>query len=310
MIIGILKLLFTAALMLIGVITAKKDYKKKSKEKGGFKKFFNLINISLLFIFLLFVSEMIAFFDQIQKAEVQENKITETNTNVKEAREKINSVSENMQTQIETTEKEINLLSDLNTDLKEARKNISKNLIEYEKINLLYSEQIKLEKEKILNAKPDVSIFAPITLMDSISYTGQFRLINSGQRLADSVKHYSIMVLVDTVRWNLELTKLKTNISDHNTLSIPADGIMYHYINYHICLRADIEKYNMGYLIVKYSYYDLMLDKTIVSPVNIYKSTNLKEINKQYWFNVPTNEMELVKNYIKNVSPNTYSHFW
>lgn len=301
----ILIIIIAFLLAYIDKITAKSDEKRK-----GFKKYFNLRSFALLLLIILTAFQIFDFVTQSQEEEVRGKKITETYTNVKKSQEKIDSVLTNMLIQIETTQKELELISDLNIDLKEVRKNISKSLSEYQKINLLYSEQLDLEREKILNAKPDISIFKPITLLDSISYNGQFSLINSGQRLADSIKHYSIMVLVDTVKWRLELTKLKTNISDHNTLSIPADGMFHHYINYHICLRADIEKYHMGFLIVKYSYYDLMLDKTIVSPVNIYKSTNLKEINKQYWFNVPTNEMELVKNYIKSVSPNTYSLFW
>lgn len=310
MIIGILKLLFTAALMLIGVITAKKDYKKKSKEKLGIKKFFNLINISLLFIFLLFVSEMIAFFDQIQKAEVQENKITETNTNVKEAREKINSVSDNMQTQIETTEKEINLLSDLNIDLKEARKNISKNLIEYEKINLLYSEQIKLERIKILTGQPDIEINRPITLSDSINFFGQYNLTNTGQRTADSIKFFSFMVLLDSVNMFSKVTILRTNINDQNILSLSPGGEFNHFINYPICLKKDTDNYRWGYLIVKFSYYDLMMDTTIISPVHIFQSPYLNELDKQYAFNVPQSVATKIKHYINTHRPDIYDLFW
>ncbi len=310
MIIGILKLLFTAVLMLIGVIIAKKDYKKKSKEKGWFKKFFNLINISLLFIFLLFIFEVIAFFDQTYKDEVTDKKLTEATTGIKDSQEMIDSVLKNGLAQIETTEKEINLLSDLNTDLKEARKNISKNLSEYEKINLLYSEQIQLEKKKILTDRPDIKINRPITLSDSNFFSGQYHLNNSGQRLADSVKYFSFMVLLDSLKRISKVTELKTNINDQNVLSLSPGGVQSQYINYTICLKNDANKYSWGYLIVKFSYYDLMMDSTIISSAYFYQSINLYELNTQYGFNVPQSATTQIKNYINKHHPDIYDLFW
>ena len=292
-------------LTIIDKITDKPDQKQK-----GIKKFFNIRTIVIALLFILFSIQIIDSFIQSQKDDIQEKKLTETNTKVKESQELIDSVLKNGLIQIKTTEKEIKLISDLNIDLKEARKNISKNLSEYEKINLLYSQQIDLEKKKILSAQPDIRISRPITLSDSMGYSGQYRLINVGQRTADSIKYFSFMVLVNSKNNLIELTNLKTNINDQNILSLSPDVDQIHYTNYHICSKKDVDNYGVGYLIIKYSYYDLMMDSTNISPVYIYQCSDLKQFNTQYAFNVPQAMADKIKVYIKDKHPKIYNLFW
>lgn len=69
----------------------------------------------------------------------------------------------NLKKEIDFTREEFELISSLNEEMKDARKNISKSISEYQTLNSKYSEQLKLEREKISNAKPDVRILLPKT---------------------------------------------------------------------------------------------------------------------------------------------------
>jgi hypothetical protein len=301
----ILIIIIVFLLAYIDKITTKSDEKRKR-----LKKYFNLRSLAICLIIILAGFQIFDYITQSQKDKVQEEKITETNLNVKKSQERLDSLYENIQIQIKSTEKEIGLLSNLNIDLKDARKNISKNLNEYEKINILYSEQLELEKKKILTDKPIVDIGRPITLSDSNYVMGQFQLNNSGQRLADNVKFLSIMVLFDSLNTIVKLTELKTNHNDQNILRISSNSKLSQYINYIICKKKEVDKYRGGFLIVKLSYYDLMLDSTITSPANIYQCSNLLDLNKQYGFNVPQLNADKIKNYIRKENLEIYDLFW
>jgi len=309
----------TSIIIIITFLAAlvEKLSKKPASDRKGVLKILKLENIAIFLLGILLITQLVENVKKSRKEMLQEAKSNETHENIVSTKEKVDEANElidsilfNLKTEIEFTREEFNLITSLNEDLEDARKNISKSISEYQKLNTKYSQQLKLEREKILNAKPDVRISLPKTTKDSVSVSYQFQLTNYGQRIADSVEFYSVMILTDTSNLQVEkVTDLKTNTNVQNLLSLPPEQGYNHVANSYIANNEEIDRFGVGFLLVKYSYFDLMTDSKIIVPVSIFRNNSLKDINKQYGNNVESQIVESIKRYLSIQKPDLYKIF-
>ncbi|MCB9351401.1 MAG: hypothetical protein H6573_28470 [Lewinellaceae bacterium] len=297
---------------------AEKFSKKPASARKGILKKLKLENIAILLLGFLLLAQLRENIIKNNKEAAQEAKTNEahegiltTKEKVDEANELIDSVLLSLKKEIEFTREEFELISFLNKEMAEARKNISKSLIEYQKLNSSYSKQLELEREKVKNAKPDVRIFLPKSTKDSLRTAYQFQLTNYGQRVADSVVFFSVMILTDTTD-NLvkKVTELKTNSGVHNILSLPPNQGFSHIANSVIILNEEVQDYGAGYLLIKYRFFDFMTKTTINLPVSTFRCTSLKEINTQYGNNVEAGIVKNIKRYLLFEKPELYKIFF
>lgn len=297
---------------------AEKFSNKPASERKGVLKRLKLENIAILLLGILLCTQLVENINKSQKEVLKEAKSNETHENILSTKEKVDEANElidsillNLKKEIEFTREEFEMISSLNEEMKDARENISKSISEYQKLNSKYSEQLKLEREKILNAKPDVRILFPKTTKDSLYAAYQFQLTNYGRRVADSVEFYSIMILTDTTNFKVEkVTDLKTNVNVQNLLSLPPEQGYNHIANSLIVANKEIDKFGIGYLLVKYSYFDLMTNSEVIIPVSTFRSNSLREINVQYGNNVDEQIVEDIKRYLLIHKPELYKIFF
>lgn len=119
------------------------------------------------------------------------------------------------------------------------------------------------------------------------------------------------MILTDTTNTKVEkVTDLKTNVNVQNLLSLPPEQGHTHVANSRIAKNEEIDKFGFGYLLVKYSYFDLMTDSVIIVPVSIFRSNSLKDINVQYGNNVDSQIVDAIKRYLLIRKPELYKIFF
>lgn len=291
---------------------------KPVSERKGIWKRLKSENITILFLGVLLIFQLAENKINSKKEALIEKKTNETHENMLTTKEKvdkanllIDSVLLNLEKEIQYTISELDQLSTLNDEMQEARKDISKSIEEYQELNSKYSEQLKIERKKVVNAQPDVRVYLPKSTEDSVYLKYQFQLINSGERIADSVEFYSSMILIDKVNFKIQgISPLKTNIGVQNILSLPPSQGITQVANGYICLREEAESYGLGILLVKYSYYDFMIGKRISKPLQSFKSNSINEINVQYGNNVNSQIIERIRNQLKDMNRSQYELFF
>lgn len=301
----------------IAALAEKFSSKPVSERKGVLKKL-KLENVAILLLGMLLLFQLFENKNKSKKEALQEGKTNEVHENilttkgkVDEANELIDSILINLKKEIEFTREEFQIISSLNTEMESAKKNISRSIVEYQNLNLKYSEQLKLEQEKIFNAKPDVRVLQPKSTMDSLFLSYQFQLLNYGQRIADSIKFYAVMILTDTARSKIvKVTDLKTNNDVYSILSLPPNEGHAFISNGRIVSNNEIDNYGLGFLLIKYSYFDLMTNSTINSTTYLYACPSLKEINIQYRIGVEQEEVSEIKKYFSIHKPELYAIFF
>ncbi|MCB0533488.1 MAG: hypothetical protein KDD14_14895 [Saprospiraceae bacterium] len=301
----------------IAALAEKFSNKPVSERKGFFKKL-RIENIIILLLGILLLFQLFENRNKNKKEALQENKTNEVHENVlttkgkvDEANELIDSILVNLKKEIEFTKEEFQIITSLNMEMEAARKNISKSIAEYQNLNLKYSEQLKLEQKKILDAKPDVRVLQPKSTKDSLYLSYQFQLSNYGQRIADSVKFYAAMILTDTMRSEIiKVTDLKTNKDVYSTLSLPPNEGHVFISNDRIISINEISNYGLGFLLIKYKYFDLMTNSIINSPTYLYVCPSLKEINIQYRIGVEQEIVSEIKKYFSIHKSELYTIFF
>jgi hypothetical protein len=297
---------------------AEKFSKKPPSERKGILRKLKLENIAILLLGFLLFAQIVEKIKKDKKEAVQETKTDETHKGILTTKERvdeanmlIDSVLTNLKQEIEFTREEFELISLLNKEMAAARKNISKSLDEYQKLNSSYSKQLELEREKVRNAKPDVRIILPKTTKDSLYTSYQFQLTNYGQRVADSVVFFSVMILTDTTN-NLikRITELKTNNEVHNILSLPPNQGLNHFSNSTIAMNKEVENYGAGYLLIRYKFFDLMTKTTTTFSVSTFRCASLKEINTQYGNNVEAEIVKKIERYLQFQKPELHKVFF
>ena len=206
-------------------------------EKGSKKKYFDNVKILQKINwenFTIFLLALLLIFQlwESRKSNIKEekkdflstetfNNVINTDKKISTANNKLESMLKSLDTEIQFTKDEFILIGELNKDITKVRTSIEKDLAEYKNLNSQYKEQIKIEHENINEAKPNLKIVNPVTLCDSSNFSFQFIFTNYGkQEIPDSIKYYSLLVLVDS---NLTVSKIeliKSNFGEHNLLSI------------------------------------------------------------------------------------------
>ena len=290
---------------------------KSLSERKGVLKRLKLENIAIILLGLILLAQLSETCNKAEKEEIQEiktsesyNNIATTKQGVNEARRSIDSILFGLKDQIAFTKNQLNAISALNAEMVKTKDNTSKSILEYQKLNSKYSQQLEIEKKKILDLMPNVRIVMPINTSDTSQISYQFQLINYGNRIADSVEFAAVMILFDTSNTIIsKITKVNSNSINHNALSLPPDPYYSHVTNSLICKKNEIEKYGLGFLIVKYKYYDFITNATITPPVIIFGCRSLKQVNVQYVNNIEKNVIVELKKQLELKDPGLYKQF-
>jgi hypothetical protein len=299
-------------------VLADKMSEKPINERASFLKRLKLGSISLLLLVILLALQLCEnnksskkeLIEEFKSNETYEHTIT-TKEKVDEANKLIDSVLFSLKQEIEFTREEFSLISLLNTEIAETKNSALKSLTEYQKLNSMYSKQLNIEKEKVINSRPDVKVMFPKSTSDSLNASYQFQLINYGQRVADSVIFFSIMALMDSTNTKITMvTDLKTNEISANVLRLPQNQDVRYFSNSIVVPKKDINNYGIGILLVKYKYFDYMTNLTIKHPINAYLSTSIEDINNQYGHNVEQSLMKEVEHYLFNTRLDLYNIFF
>ena len=232
------------------------------------------------------------------------NKVTETNSS-------IDSLLNNITTTLKITETELSLILQVNEDIKNIRNGIEKNLTDFTAIKNHYEQQLQIERNKIDEAKPNLSVVYARTIVDLVSFAYQFRLDNSGIRMADSIIYHSIVLLVDT---NFLIHKgilYKSNVDEANTLSLAGKGSN----NYHMIFNSekidikDLPVYHHAYFLIKYKYKDNMTDRS-ESETKVLGCYPCETGTKQFGQNVKGSNLEIIKKFLYSLERNYYLIFF
>lgn len=287
-----------------------------TERKGIFKKL-NIPNFLFLLITILLAIQIYDHY--INRSEKETKNALDNNTydgvkttidKVHDANKSIKLILNDLQTEINYTQKEFSEILLINRELNDVRKHVSESLKEYNKLNDSYNQQLKIEREKIINSKPDVRIMYTCTKKDTIGLKYQFQLINYGNRIADSVQFYSIMLLPDSTGKSPKITELKTNINQNYILSIPSDESFSYFANSIIYNNDESITLNSGYLLVKRKYFDVMLNKFIFHDVEIYHCDDLTKTDKQFAINIPNDTVIMIRKFILKNQPDLYKIFF
>ena len=289
---------------------AEKFSNKPPEERKGILKRIKLENIAILLLGILLTVQLVDSIQTKNDKELEEaknkeayEKISNTQLKVNAVNLLIDSVLINLKNEIAYTKEEVGLIKGLNDDMNAMRLNIKNTLSEYQKLNTQYSEQLALERKKIKNAKPDVRVLTPKSTFDSINVSYQYQLINYGARIADSVEFESVMILVDTNSVFSKTTILKSNLTSHNTLSLPPNKQHSYIANSLIASKVNSKKYVLGYLLVKYRYYDNSTDYWVNEPTQIFMCTSITKGGGQYRQNIKEKTVNLLKKYLHRRKP-------
>lgn len=293
---------------IVAVIEKKSD--KKRNERKGIWRLLRLDNITITLFIVLLIFQLWESRNKGLKEVVLEelffqsyNNIESTQIKVIEAHKLVDSVLQNLETEINYTKKEFDLITSLNDEMNQTRKSVEKNVREYKLLNKQYEEQIRIEKEKLKNAKPDLRIVQPKSVSaDSNTFQYQFQFMNFGNRDADSVKYHSIMVFADSLGDIKKADLYKTNISEHNTLSISPDKGYTYFVNGPKIDRSYLKEYKFGILLIKYDYVDKLdeFDREPFSELIVLICPSLNTFNKQYSQNTEAEDVKKLQNFLFN----------
>lgn len=292
--------------------------KSQDQERNGILNKLKLGNITIILLAILLLAQIRENNINATKEIANQTKSNETHQDIITTKEKVDEANKvidevllNIQNEIEFTREEFRLISYLNKEMTEARKSVSISLDEYRQLNSNYTMQLELERDKVKSSKPDVRIILPKSTKDSLHTSYQYQLLNSGQRVADSVLFYSVMLLTDS-SYSIfnKISELKTNSGVHNILSLPPDQGYTHYANSVIFSNEEIENFSSGFLLIKYRFYDLMTNSTTASPLLTFRCPSFKETNIQYGNNVDTKIVNKIKRYLELDKPELYKIFF
>jgi len=188
---------------------------------------------------------------------------------------------------------------------------MEKNLLEFYSIKSQYEKQIEIEREKINQAKPNLSIVLPKSIVDSLTYAYQFRLENTGMRVADSIIYHSLMVFINSKSGLFLIDLYKTNDDDANILRIEGKGTTSNVSIFNSIERnrKELFAYDISFLLIKYRYVDNLTSKAD-SSIKILRDSSLDQGNQQFSHNVSKYEMELIKNALYKKDKKRYFIFF
>lgn len=220
-------------------------------------------------------------------------KVSKTYDKVQETNLSINDLLDNINSSLEITKKELSLISNVNDDIKNVRDGIDKNILEFNSIKSQYEKQIRIEREKINEARPIIKVIWAESVIDSSGYSYQIVLKNFGERIADSIIFSSIMVFVNNNDL-LIVDLFKSNDDETNILSIPGkeSSSNVFILNSVKGIRPDLKSFNYSFLLIKYKYSDIMTSKQD-SVFNVYAWYTYK--NQRSKYDVKESNMESIK---------------
>lgn len=167
----------------------------------------------------------------------------------------------------------------------------------------------ELEKAKIIYQEPKLEVFMPRLVKDTFGIHYKFSFINYGKRDADSVIYKSMMVMVDKKLSNTKLALYKSNINYQNVLKIPPDLNVLHYFNSPAILESLIDEFDIGFLLVKYTYVDNFTNNRKNPQLSIFVC-NLKKYSAQMSPSIENNDIELIKKRLFVINKTDYYYFF
>jgi hypothetical protein len=320
MIISIIILIFTVILTILDkfVLNEKADLEGvKTKHNLLYRLIKSKYTLLILIVGIL-VFQVIEAFRAAEAERTLGTNVSNTNNNVSKTYDKLletNSSIENLLTSLNTTlqitKQELLVISNVNDDIKNVRKGIEDNIFEFNSIKTQYEKQINIEKEKIENAKPALQAIVAISIIDSLTFKYQFRLINNGIRIADSIIYHSLMVFIGLDNKVCAADLYKTNSNGTNVLSIAGNesGINILYLNSNHKDRNELTTFKSAFLLVKFKYIDRMTSKSD-GDFKIFLCQSLEKGNQQYSSTTPKQNTELVKNYLLLKNKEYYKIFF
>jgi hypothetical protein len=306
----IIVLTFISAL--IDRLSKKSDFKSKLK-----LRFLDFDYVTLGLLLMLVVFQLLDKKNEGDKETRKENQSTETYKKVITSHDKLDTVNlrlenilKDISVAIQFTKREFSVIDSLNYDIQIVRTSIEKNLDEYKNLNAHYEEQLKIEQEKILEAKPDLRIVNPVSIIDSTNFAFQFTFINNGKRIADSIKYYSAMIFVDSTLHFAKLDLIKTNYSEYNVLSIPGDAENLFFVNSNTLNKNNVKKYFVGLLLIKYTFKDNMSGIKQKPELKIFKCTSFDKGNIQFGQNIDSKDVSSLKQFLYQTNRICYDMFF
>jgi len=268
---------------------------------------YRLIKSKYLLIIFLLVLLIFQVIEVIRTAKADKHRdITTSGTHIQvsktydkllETNLSINNLLDSINSNLNITKKELLLISSVNEDIKNVRDGIEKNLLEFYSIKSQYEKQIEIEREKINQAKPNLNLVLPKSIVNSLTYAYQFRLENSGMRVADSIIYHSLMVFINSESGLFLIDLYKTNDDDANILRIEGKGTASNVSIFNSIERnrKELFAYDISFLLIKYRYVDNLTSKAD-SSIKILGDSPLDQGNRQFGHNVSKYYMELIKN--------------
>ncbi|MDZ7775969.1 MAG: hypothetical protein U5L09_10440 [Bacteroidales bacterium] len=168
------------------ILNEKENINDKS-DKNFFYKIIKSKYTLLILLFGLLVFQLISEYNSREAENLRDTNannafdtLYQTHSNVKQVNYSIDSLFSSIDSTIDITKAQLELISNVNSDLEKVRFEFHKSINEFRSIRQQYEKQIKIEKEKIKEAKPNIEIAKASYNLDSISFGFTFELYNSG----------------------------------------------------------------------------------------------------------------------------------
>jgi hypothetical protein len=206
-------------------------------------------------------------------------------------------------------DRELELIQNLNSDILTIKSKADKNLNLIDTLTSFYSTQLRIEREKALNAKPVLKVARAKPIIDSNYFSYQFVFTNYGSRIADSIKYHAIFIFYNEKTDSVMIELEKANTDDHNVLTINGGGNDEFYISSDKIDRKLISRFTLGYLLVKYSYIDNMSGIIYKPDLKMFLG-DISKNDVQLGQYVNIKDADLIKNYLFHNYLNYYNKFY
>lgn len=298
------------------ILNEKENYNDKP-DKNFFYKIIKSKYTLLILLFGLLVFQLISEYNSRKAENIRDTNtnnafdtLYQTHSNVKQVNSSIDSLFSSIDSTIDITRAQLELISNVNSDLEKVRFEFNKSINEFKSIRQQYEKQIKIEKEKIKEAKPNIEIAKASYNLDSISFGYTFELYNSGIRLADSIIYHSLVVLVDSNYLPKDIVLYKTNSNEANILSISHsdNNINFRVFNSAKLKLNGLDDFFSAYFIIKYEYKDNLTNIT-QEKFSIYV-TKFEIGKQQFGSNVSENDKKVIMQHLLKNDKRLYEIFY
>jgi len=277
---------------------------KKEKNVSKARWFLSSRNITLVLLGFLLVFQFVNTLIKSKSENIAEQELSEAFTNIRDTKDSLSIAIESLKAlmsgvneQISASEEELVLIRKLNSEINHVRSNLANSLSKYQELSDKYSKQLNYETDRLESERPNVKAIARVH-HDSLQNIYQVVFRNTGKRIADSLIYYAALLISDSIGFDYHVFNTKSNFYDHNAISIPGNNIDAHIINIPgTSITKELNQY-FGYLIIRYSYYDALMDSKTDPGPRVFRIQFPAKDGSQLGVNVDKYEVDKLRSFI------------